>query len=490
MPNPTINNIWANHSTNRSTFNENEISEGILYKGPVVSNQLNGILYDVYTMLDDIQRSGGLWSSIKTYYEGDMVTILHKPEQEALRAEKYVCVAKTSSLNRPPLINSTYNDDVKVPVFMGGTPDRTQWVRCDSNQAGSIYQERTDFNNRDIKLFTSPKVLTNTENVMVPISGNYNIIVYSTRGITSFRCELRGCYVREEDGSMKLIPNRLGFKAPEIFFDNLFTTVTDYGEVENFHNMMPLGIRFQYSSLAKHEGSIFIRLDSSVSKIVIEGVGSYVNTNIRRDVDLVEDCVVIPPRNGGGFGIFEQVGKLLDYDFLLTPSQQYHKGLFKCQNSASYEGEEKKNSPLWVVGQDSGLFSYLAQVKGSWQIPVWAGAFRRNMEENKITPNTEQPQRVIATQQGDAIRNITGTYESDGSYNSTCEGGGCWRAYNGNNMKAIGAIVGWNGNNMNTTAPMTTVAAIKFRIDASKVVPTASENRPINIAVQYYYQAF
>lgn len=491
MPNPTINNVWASLSTNRTTFNENEIGEGILYKGPVISNQLNGVLFDVYSMLDTIQRSGGLWSSIKTYFAGDVVTILHKPEQGALRVEEYVCVSKTSSTNKPPLKNATYDAEVKVPVFMGGIPDKTQWVRCDSDQAGSIYLERKSFNDKDIKLFTSPKNLTNNENVSVPISGKYNLTVYSSRGITSFTCELKGCYLKDEEGVLKIATNRLGFKAPEIYFSNLFTTVTDYGEVENFHSMMPLGIRFQYSSLSQYEGCVFMRVDSSVTKVVVEGVGSYVNANILRDVNKLEDCVVIPPRNGGGFGIFEEVGRLVDYDFQLTPSQQYHKGLFKCQYSSYYgASSDKKNSPLWVVGQDSGLFSYLAQVRGSWQIPMWAGAFRRNMEENKITPNTEQPQRVIATQQGDAIRNITGGYGSEGNTDRPSGNGGNWAAYGSNAYKAIGAITNKDGNNVGTSTSFHSSGGIYFNFNASKVVPTSSENRPINIAVQYYYQAF
>lgn len=492
MPNPTINNIWSSLSTNRSTFNEDEVGEGILYKGPVISNQLNGVLFDVYTMLDDIQRSGGLWSSLKTYYKGDMVTILHKPEQGALRAEKYVCVAKTYSLNKPPLINATYNANVKVPVFMGGTPDRTQWERCDSDQAGAIYQERSSFNNKDIKLFNSPKTITNNENVMVPISGRYNITVYSSRGITSFTCELKGCYLKDTDGTLKLATNRLGFKAPEIYFSNLFTTVTDYGNVENFHNMMPLGIRFQYSSLSQYEGCVFVRLDSSVTKVVIEGVGSYVNANILRDVDRVEDCVVMPPRNAGGFGIFEQVGKLVDYDFQLTPSQQYHKGLFKCQHSAAYSGAEKKNSPLWVNGQDSGLFSYLARVRGNWQVPIWAGAFRRNLEENKITPNTSNSVRVIASQQGDAIRNITGGYESGEIQINSGDRYGVQHPF-ANNGYAYNAITfgdGTQNGNQNSISVKNKNTRIIFKFDASLVVPTSSENRPINVAVQYYYQAF
>lgn len=98
--------------------------------------------------------------------------------------------------------------------------------------------------------------------------------------------------------------------------------------------------------------------------------------------------------------------------------------------------------------------------------------------------------RVFAEFQSDAIRNITGKFESDGIPNATCEGGGCWRAYNGSNITATGAITNWSGNNQGNPAVMKTIAAIKFGLDVSKVVPTTDaqngENRPYNFNQKMY----
>lgn len=80
------------------------------------------------------------------------------------------------------------------------------------------------------------------------------------------------------------------------------------------------------------------------------------------------------------------------------------------------------------------------------------------------------PTRVVGSKQGDAIRNITGTfhtnanlYGDDGLFTSRVNGG-----------QATAMV--WKGN-------------CYMDFDASKVVPTAEENRPVNIAIPFIMKA-
>ena len=80
----------------------------------------------------------------------------------------------------------------------------------------------------------------------------------------------------------------------------------------------------------------------------------------------------------------------------------------------------------------------------------------------------------LGEQQGDAIRNITGQFgEVAEGWNPTPASGATY--YNGRQ----GNVFGENGSpNM-----------FRVRFDASRVVPTAEENRPVNMAVRYLVRA-
>lgn len=75
MAKTVISNIWGQNATNRQIFSEDEIALGIEYKGPVVSPQLNGIAYDLYTYVDNLQRANSAWNPLKNYAVGDTVNV-------------------------------------------------------------------------------------------------------------------------------------------------------------------------------------------------------------------------------------------------------------------------------------------------------------------------------------------------------------------------------------------------------------------------------
>lgn len=75
MVKKVIRNIWGQNAINRQTFSEDEIAQGIEYKGPVVSPQLNGIAFDLYTYVDNLQRANTAWNPLKNYAVGDTVNV-------------------------------------------------------------------------------------------------------------------------------------------------------------------------------------------------------------------------------------------------------------------------------------------------------------------------------------------------------------------------------------------------------------------------------
>jgi len=118
-------------------------------------------------------------------------------------------------------------------------------------------------------------------------------------------------------------------------------------------------------------------------------------------------------------------------------------------------------------------------LKGQWsdgdgintfRLPDYRGRFVRPWNSDAVTGI--DPNRDIGTVQGDAIRNITGDLTMEDSTPSAPTG-----ALTLGTANAIGT----NGNG---SLPSN---AIGF--DASQVVPTADENRPVNIAYMYVIQA-
>ncbi|GAA5631059.1 hypothetical protein Acal02_01678 [Acinetobacter calcoaceticus] len=110
-------------------------------------------------------------------------------------------------------------------------------------------------------------------------------------------------------------------------------------------------------------------------------------------------------------------------------------------------------------------------------VPDYRGEFIRGWDHGKGLDSG----RVLGSIQGDAIRNITGSLKA---------GDTDW----GNlqfvdDLKADGAFEVIPGNKNSTGDTSGTGNAWGTRFDASKVVPTAEENRPKNIAAIYVIKA-
>lgn len=111
---PTINTVWASNSANRSDFTEDVKATGIAYRGPVVSNQLNGVMYETQNNLDALQRGGTAWNANKKYAKGDQVcisvifnSVVYRMNLQSLADDNMA----------QPLSNSDINYDFGVSTF-------------------------------------------------------------------------------------------------------------------------------------------------------------------------------------------------------------------------------------------------------------------------------------------------------------------------------------------------------------------------------------
>ncbi|EPU6225892.1 phage tail protein, partial [Escherichia coli] len=122
-------------------------------------------------------------------------------------------------------------------------------------------------------------------------------------------------------------------------------------------------------------------------------------------------------------------------------------------------------------GSSFNLTSYpaLAAVFPSGTLPDLRGEFIRGWDDGRGVDSG----RAILSAQGDAIRNITGQL-SDVRFNSQPSNSGAFTTSTRGNASADSNSGG-------------TAKTVKF--DASNVVPTASENRPRNIAFNYIVRA-
>ena len=132
---------------------------------------------------------------------------------------------------------------------------------------------------------------------------------------------------------------------------------------------------------------------------------------------------------------------------------------------------------LAMNGQRFDIRRYpkLAQIYPSGQLPDMRGEFIRGWDNGRDVDTG----RALLSAQGDAIRNITGEisdfmYESKYVFNSTHAFKGAF--YKDLSVKDLAITVNPSDTNQ---------FGDRVKFDASRVVPTASDNRPRNIAYHY-----
>lgn len=124
---------------------------------------------------------------------------------------------------------------------------------------------------------------------------------------------------------------------------------------------------------------------------------------------------------------------------------------------------------------DTRRYPKLAQKYPSGLLPDLRGEFICGWDNGRGV----DARRGLLSAQGDTIRNITGQVGTDNGWIFRSPSGAIFDPYNGNNTQRLRAVTTPDGVGNDGRS----IGWINF--DASKVVPTANENRPRNIAYHY-----
>lgn len=159
----------------------------------------------------------------------------------------------------------------------------------------------------------------------------------------------------------------------------------------------------------------------------------------------------------GGGGV--PIGTIIIWGYAKNPSEDYG---------------------VWLDcdGRDVSNYPNLVAAIGSTTIPDYRGLFLRG-QGSQTVDGTVHTSPAVGTKQGDAIRNIYGSFVADdvvglGGYDFNSPPSGAFKAVKNMNYdaKSRGEPQGW---------------LVSF--NASYVVPTAEENRPVNATVRFLIKA-
>ena len=187
--------------------------------------------------------------------------------------------------------------------------------------------------------------------------------------------------------------------------------------------------------------------------------------------------VGIGPNNNTGYGVFASggngsayygaLGRADGYSFVGN-GELYNNGIIRSVSGGVAFPDGTVQTSAGSIPSGAVMAFYLSSCPSGWRAadgtvstPDLRGQFVRGLSNGSAV----DAGRVLGTQQGDAIRNITGEIGPIDSVN-----------YNG--VFSTSYQMGW-GATMNSHGD----PVVKF--DASKVVPTANEDRPVNVALLY-----
>lgn len=164
--NQIINKVWSEDTTNKASFTEDEVGAGIVYQGPIVSSQLNGLGNLTTKALKYLQRTGGYWNAAMSYTAGDFVNILQYQKSGTLTLTTYRCVK--ANTNQPPY-TGTKQGTGDTPLFLyGGAVNSAYWSKVSYTGEGQDSEYVTRFTNQNVASakWISPEInLTNKINI-------------------------------------------------------------------------------------------------------------------------------------------------------------------------------------------------------------------------------------------------------------------------------------------------------------------------------------
>lgn len=123
--------IWGANTTNRITFTQSEIGQGIAYQGPVVSNQLNGVMNLVFTSIRHTQTTGELYDNTQTYNPSQYCSQLVSTNG-IVKISYFQNTSISANTGTPPLSGDTSSNQNDVAILTDNsnlTQDSTNWSK-------------------------------------------------------------------------------------------------------------------------------------------------------------------------------------------------------------------------------------------------------------------------------------------------------------------------------------------------------------------------
>lgn len=238
-----LNYRWAQETSNKISFTQTEISQGINYKGAVVSNQLNGVSHLLSQILQYHQVTTGYYSPTMMYHKGNFVNILHTSAEHPQQVETYICVNDNNGngvSNRPPVLDATVTNVNGIDQYSYGVINSAYWKRVDVGASEEIVpikienatkvNEQQDSNQFFAKLMSIPDITFDPAGVKPERTKVIEASLRLTCGMevqgvrryctTSFR--IKGTYLRNDETGTYIKPrDYFNCPVPDIYVDEV-----------------------------------------------------------------------------------------------------------------------------------------------------------------------------------------------------------------------------------------------------------------------------
>lgn len=354
MGDQPINTTWASNSDNSMTFTESEKALGIEYRGPIVSNQLNGIAEFTTEAIQWLQKSGGYFSSQKQYIINDVCSIVRYSPTKSLRIEHYKCVKVLDDydylIGIPPILGyeTIQSDSSYVPIYYGGKVNTEYWEKI-SPEYGMNYVEQTVDGSEAYKLVYrilkfDPPASLGTEG-----SSNYGTtlkfkLINSSGLITTFYAEVKSTLAVVDD---EVVYGNNGFGLPnfDVKISKVLSNITTDLFTEHIDDLMPYGARLELGYTTETVGSstqkvygLFLKPASDLSSFRVDidyndgiTLESTLYTDSQDDSSITGGYyttdIVMPIINGLESKINPEVGQIVDFLTDMTDELKFKKGL-------------------------------------------------------------------------------------------------------------------------------------------------------------------
>ena len=449
-----INTPYASGTTNKLIpTTEEEIQQGIALEADIRSNLPNGLSFLEQSAIKELQNTGGLFNPNKIYQIGDFVSVLVS-ENGICRILYYKC--KTANLtNTPPVVGQ----DI-------GTPD----IPIYSNITGE------DPTNWDRILFATKNKTSYT------VGEQANVVIIGTVNKDSVLGKLK---VRASGANSNLdvsfdiefFGSASEFKISNVYYSPRVRASTGLG---GYLGADPTYIGFCLDVSATGELHLYCfnttfckKIEFDYSDLNIPIIPSTTTLNMNKPYAIIEGGGVI--RQGLGELIYMQRNPVD-----AQSGEKYYFFLFK-------HGLMEYSTAITL---DSKIYHQYAN----------GGFAPTNIDpSDRVLRNVgTNAGNILGGLLGDAIRNITGGYQSSRRNGRLVYGGveACPIQSAGDylpNGKAIayGAITDTLGSyNGNASNMLNDPYNLGFKFDASKQVPTANENRGKSFTSQLFLRVF